>query len=245
MARELLAAKPDALFTCTTRVTEAAQAATKTVPIVFAWVADPVASGLVKAYAKPDGNITGVTNRFGELLVKRLELARELLPAVKRVAVVGGIQGTPYEAVGGGLRKAATALGIELLETPVQGNWVAAVDAAAKNGAEASVSMHLYSIASVSGAEIIQYAIQNRFPVVHADAQAVENGGLISYGTNLIGDVQRGADLLARVLRGDKPATLPVDQAARFELVVNLKTAKTLGITIPPSIMLRADRVIE
>ncbi len=243
-ARVLLATSPDAMFTCLIRVTEAARAATQSVPIIFVWIADPVASGLVMSYAKPGGNLTGVSSRAGELLAKRLQLIRELLPSVKRVAVLGHGWGM-YESSADPVREAAAALRIDLLETPIQSGWVATLDAAAKSGAEACLAIHLHALQPLASTEMIQFAVETRMPVVFADADAVVAGGLISYGTNLVDDVRRGADLVARVLMGAMPADLPVDQAARFELAVNLRTAKALGLTIPQSVLLRADRVIE
>ncbi|MEK6246195.1 MAG: ABC transporter substrate-binding protein [Pseudomonadota bacterium] len=250
VVREMVAAKPDAIFTCSTGATEAAQAATKSVPIVFVWVDDPVATGLVKSYARPGGNVTGVTNRFGELLVKRLELARELVPRAKRVAVVGGtlaMQGKEFEAIAPALRKAAAHLGVELLEIPPRGIGIGddAIARARKAGAEVLLPFAVFSDQLVAGEQVVQLTNQLRIPTIFADAEMVERGGLISYGTNLVDDVRRGADQLARVLKGAKPAELPVDQAARFEMVVNLKTAKDLGIRIPQSVLVRADRVIE
>lgn len=248
VVREMVAAKPDAIFTCKVGPTEAAQAATKSVPIVFVWVDDPVATGLVKSYARPGGNVTGVTNRFGELLVKRLELARELMPRAKRVAVVGGtlaIQGKEFEAIAPALRKAAAQLGVELLEIPARGIWDDVIARAKKAGAEVLLPFAVFSDQLVAGEQVVQLANHLRIPTIFADAEMAERGGLISYGTSLVDDVRRGADQLARVLKGAKPAELPVDQAARFELVVNVKTAKALGITIPQSVLLRADRVIE
>jgi len=246
--RAMVAAKADAIFTCSTRATEAALLATKSVPIVFAWVPDPVASGIVKSYAKPGGNATGVTNRFGELLVKRLELARELLPRAKRVAVVEvSASADLFESSVPAVRKAAAQLGIELLEMVKtwRGGWEPALDDAIKAGAEALVPFAWFADSPVTGDLIVEFANRHRIPVVFADAETVDRGGLISWGTNLVDDVRRGADLLARVLKGAKPADLPVDQAARFEMVVNLRTAKAIGLTVPQTVLLRADRVIE
>lgn len=243
--RELLAGKPDAIFAATGPGAQAAQAATNKVPIVFTWVDDPVALGLVNAYARPGGNATGATSRVGELLVKRLELARELVPGAKRIAAVGYVQGAEYAAMAARLRKAAASLGLELIETPAGGEYAAAVGRAAKAGAEAVLLLASIALQPVSGERIIQHANQIRVPVVYADAAAAESGGLISFGTDLAEDMRRGADMLARVLRGDSPATLAVDQAARFELVVNLKTARAMGLTVPQSVLVRADRVIE
>ncbi len=243
-ARELLAAGPDAILTCLTRVTQATAAATQTVPIVFVWVENPVASGLVKAYARPGGNVTGVTNRFGELLVKRLELAHELVPGLERVAVIGFRFGL-YAENAGPLREAAGRLGVGLLELRIRTGWAEAVETAVAKGAQAVLPFHLHALLPIAGAELIRVALEKRVAVVYGDADAVRAGGLISYGTDLAEDVRRGADLLAKVLRGAEPATLPVDQAARFEMVVNLKTARALGLAVPQAVLIRADRVIE
>ena len=241
----LLALNPDALFILLVSGTRAAQSVTRTVPIVFAWVTDPVGSGLVKSYALPGGNITGVTNRYVELVVKRLEFARELVPDVKRVAVAWAV-GLRYQEVAPQFRSAAKQLGIDLIELGLMGpeNTVAH---AARGGAEVIIPFPQYTSFGyrAHGEQVARAALERRIPVIFAGAEMVEAGGLMSYGTNIVDDVRRGADLLARVLKGEKPANLPVDQAARFELAVNLKTAKAIGITIPPSIMLRADTVIE
>jgi putative ABC transport system substrate-binding protein len=243
--RELLAAKPDALYTCLSRVTQAAQAATKTVPIVFVWVPDPIESGIVKDYARPGGNVTGVTTRSAELLVKHLELVRELVPEVKRVAV-HGVMRRQEPSLFSPLRKAAAELGITLLESPATRLMGAAdLNKLISDGAEAILSLDLYALQPVTATEVIRLTAEKRIPVIYADAAGAENGGLISYGTSLIEDMRRGADMLARVLRGAKPAELPVDQAARFELVVNLKTARALGVKVPQSVLVRADRVID
>ena len=244
---ELLTAKPDAIFTLMENATQAAQTVTHTVPIVFAWVTDPVALGIVQSYAHPGGNITGVTNRFGDLLVKRLELAHDLLPAVKRVAVIG-YKGRRYTMFSPPLRRAAAQLGIDLIEVEISGRgWDYGVERAALSGAEVIVPFFRFTEAGRrgDGKLVVKAAVKYGVRVIFAGAEMVEAGGLMSYGTNLVDDVRRGADLLARVLKGEKPAEIPVDRAAHFELAVNLKTAKAMGITIPPSIMLRADRVIE
>jgi putative ABC transport system substrate-binding protein len=242
--RELLAAKPDALFTCLSRVTQAALAATKTVPVVFVWVPDPVESGIIKDYARPGGNATGVTTRSAELLVKRLELVRELVPGVKRV-VVHGLMRLQDPSLFSPFRKAAAELGITLLGSATRLMGAATLDGLISDGAEAILPLDLYALQPLATTELIRLAAEKRIPVIYADAAAAENGGLISYGTSLVEDITRGADMLARVLKGAKPAELPVDQAARFEMVVNLKTARALGLKVPQSVLLRADRVIE
>jgi putative ABC transport system substrate-binding protein len=249
-ARELIAAKADALFTCLTRVTQAAQAESQALPIVFTWVSDPIEARLVKAYSRPGGNVTGVTNRFGELLPKRLELVRDLIPSAKRVAVVGSVGSRVYEAASlfGTLKKAAEQLGFELvmgLATP--GGWQTELNVAIKTGIDAVIPFTNFAATGelVSGEEIVRYLHKHRIASVFAESEMVEQGALMSYGTNLIDDVKRGADLLVKVLKGSRPADLPVDQASRFELAVNMNTAKALGVTIPQSILVRADRVIR
>jgi len=242
--RELLALKLDAFFTLLSQATKAAQTATRTVPIIFVWVADPVASGFVQSYAHPGGNITGVSNRFIELAVKRLDLARELVPNAKRVAVTYIV--TPrYERLE--LRRAAEKLGMDLIELNLFESETDIVDRAMSDGADVIIPFDQFSALGYSahGEQLVRSAFERRIPVIFAGRKMVELGGLMSYGTNLVDGVRRGADMLARVLKGEKPADLPVDQAARFELTVNLKTAKAIGLAIPPSILIRADRVIE
>ena len=249
-ARELLAAKVDALFTCLARVTQAAAAATQSMPIVFTWVSDPIEAKLVKSYSRPGGNVTGVTNRFGEIILKRLELVRDLLPAARRVAIVGGGLGRVYESLSltETLTKAAARLGFELImgvSTP--GGWQRELEGARQKGIDAVVPFANFAATGevVTAELLVRYLDAHRIPAVFAESEVVERGGLMSYGTNLIDDVRRGADLLAKILKGSRPADLPVDQAARFELAVNMKAAKALGIRIPQSILVRADRVIE
>jgi len=243
--RELVALRPDALLTCLTSGTMDAKAVAGTIPIVFVWVADPIAANFVQSYARPGRNITGVTNRFGEILVKRLELAHELLPGAKRVAIAN-TTAPLYRLLGPPLRRAAEKLGVELVELPVY-DWSAVVEQAKAAGAAAVIPFNGFAATATHrhGETVVKEALKQRVPVIYAGAEMVEAGGLMSYGTNLYEDLRRAADMLARVLKGADPSTIPVDQASRFELVVNMKTAKALDLTIPPSILLRADRVIE
>lgn len=245
--RAMVAAKVDAIFTFSLRSTAAAMAASKSVPIVFVWIPDPVVSGIVRSYARPGGNTTGVSSRFGELLHKRLELVRELLPNARRVAVFGQTYTDEFAAIAPELRKTAAQLQIELLElvTADRTGWDSSLNRALNLRAEALVPFAWFADSPVTGSMVVEIANRNRIAAVFADAESVERGGLISLGTNLVDDVRRGADMLARVLKGAKPTDLPVDQAARFELVVNLKTAKAIGLAVPQSVLLRADRVIE
>jgi len=246
---EQLAAKPDAIFAMTTRVTQAALAETRSVPIVFAWVPDPVVSGIVKDYARPGGNATGVSNRFFEVALKRLEFLRELLPAAKRIALTGPMIFPELDAAVPRLREASQRLGFEpkWVNTGAWGVQVSAIEDAIQQGAQAVLPLLVYSALGqrITGEQVVRLTVEQRIPAIFAESELVDAGGLMSYGTNLLEDVRRAADMLAKVLRGAKPAELPVDHASRFELAVNLKTARSIGVTIPPSILLRADRVIE
>ena len=238
--RALISAQADALFVSGDRAVRAAHGATKTVPVVFAWVADPLAAGIVESYAVPGGNFTGVSNRLAELLQKRLELVHELIPGVSRVVLLGYELDTHYQAQRKAFLSAAAQMGIELLEyRPVR------IEQALKSKAQAMIALFQYPESPLVGANVVEKATRKQIPVLFPDSTAVEYGALVSYGANLLDEVRRGADLLAKVLNGANPGELPVDQAARFELVVNLKTAKALGLAIPSSILLRANRVIE
>lgn len=240
--------KPDAIVALSTRLVEGAQAATRSIPIVFAWVADPVLSGIVKNYSRPGGNATGVSNRFIDLAVKRLEFLRELLPKARSVALAGPMLEPEVELAVGRLREVSQELGFELREINATVHAaVSAIRDAILNGAEAVMPLDVYSWSGrrITGEQIVTLMAEHRVPAIFAESELVDAGGLISYGTDLLEDVRRSADMLAAVLKGAKPAELPVDQASRFELAVNLKTARAIGVRVPPSILARADRVIE
>ena len=182
------------------------------------------------------------------MAIKRLDLLRELLPAVKRVALTGPMYLPELEAATGRLREASQRLGFEpkVVDTGAS-TQVSAIEDAIKEGAQALLLLHNYSALGqhITGEQVVRLTIEARIPAIFAESEMVDAGGLMSYGTNLLEDVRRAVDMLAKVLRGAKPAELPIDQASRFELVVNLKTARAIGIRVPPSILLRADRVIE
>jgi len=246
-AQSLVDLKPDAILAASTNSVQAAQAATKTVPVVFTWVADPVLLGIVKNYARPGGNITGITNRYLELAAKRLELVRALLPAAKRVAGAGPFQEPEAAAALRVARQAARRLELELIVQPPFDSAYNLLRSVLKSGSQAILAFAQYEALGLrfAAANLVQVLAEKRMPCVFADTGTVAMGGLISYATNLDDDLRQGVDLISRVLKGDKPADLPVEQASRFELAINLKTARALGLTIPQSLLLRADRVIE
>jgi len=240
-ARALVAERPDAILAFSSQMTQAVQWATKTVPIVFANVGDPIADGIVKSYARPGGNVTGVSSRNRQLLAKRFELLRELLPDAKRIAYVRPPFSDPATTASEALaRDIAARLGFELIVS----------DGVSQLGyleAQRPEAMVVYFVLGtrLTTENLIAIAARLRIPSVFADAESVTLGGLAAYGIDPIANTRLAADLLARVLKGANPTDIPVDQAARFELVVNMKTAKAIGLTIPRSILLRADRVIE
>ena len=239
---------PDALFTFTPRISDAALAQAPDVPLVFVWVDDPVKAGLVKDYARPGGKATGVTNRFAEVAGKRLEFLRELAPKIRRVAVVGPTYQPEGEAALATMRPIAQRLGFDLMEIGAYPSQLTLeIQQAIRNGAEAVLPLHIFSAlgARGTGEEVVRLCAAHRVAAVFGESEMVEVGALASYGTNLLDDVRRGADMLARILRGAKPADIPIDQASQFELAVNLKTAQQMKIRVPPTVLARASRVIE
>ena len=239
---------PDVVLTFTPNLTEDAILQAPKLPLVFVWVGDPVKGGLAKNYARPGGNITGVSNRSADVAVKRLELLRELSPTIKRVAVVGSTFQPEAEAAMAGLRASAPQLGFELLEVSTSVLLqLPDLRRAIQNGAQAMLPLHVYSAygARDTGEEMVRLCATHRIPAIFAESELVEAGGLISYGTNLLDDVRRAADMLAKILRGTKPGDIPIDQASQFELAVNLRTAREIKVPIPPAVLARANRVIE
>lgn len=216
--------------------------ATRTIPIVFAGGADPVALGLVASLARPGGNATGMTIAPGtDLGGKRLELIKEIAPRVKRVAYLN-----PKLAGDETMRESATRLGMTLVHAHVESRdqYDAAFALIAREKVDAILtgasSMH-----HAAGSRIAAFAAERRIPAASVFPDLAEAGGLLSYGIDFLDLNRRAAEYVNKILRGAKPADLPVEQPRKFELVLNLKTAKAFGLTIPQSVLLRADRVIE
>ncbi len=252
--RALLAGKPDAFLTFGTYPTLMVRDLAAGIPIVFTFVGDPVAYGIVSNETHPGGNVTGVSMSGREINRKRLELLRELVPNGRKMALVATFGGAGGDVVYRQnlplLRETAARLGFEFMEEigwSGAGGFVPAVDAAVRRGADALFV--LMSLAGTGyffgGKDIVQATLVRRVPAVFQEAEVVDMGGLASYGVNLDHEASRAADMLARVLVGAKAGDLPIDKASRFELAVNLKTARAIGVEIPRSILLRADRVVE
>jgi putative ABC transport system substrate-binding protein len=245
LAAELVRLKIDVIVTVGTAATRAAKNATETIPIVFTRIADPVALGLVTSLARPSGNLTGVSTLGPDLVAKSLELLTEALPGLRRVAVVWD---PTFPAAALQLReveRAARVLNLEL--QPVEVRAVEAPEVAVRAVAAQRTQALLVTPALLTEERrrLAAVATQQRLPTMSYRRELVEAGGLMSYGTNRSDMYRRAAPYVDKILKGAKPADLPVEQPTKFELVINMKTAKALGLTIPQSVLLQADHVIQ
>jgi putative ABC transport system substrate-binding protein len=247
LAAELVRLKPDALVTSTNVAILAVQKETRTVPIVMAFGNDPISSGLITSLSHPEGNLTGFTIDTGdEFLGKRLDVLKEALPALSRLAVLFNSANPAHDLYVKHLERPAQNLGLTLL--PVAYRQTTDFENAFKTmAAQRADAMFLFSdgVSFVQKAAIAGLAAKIRLPSAYPAREYVEVGGLISYGPILIDNMRRAADYVDKILKGAKPADLPVEQPTKFELVINLKTAKQIGLTIPPNVLARADRVIK
>jgi putative ABC transport system substrate-binding protein len=246
-AKELVALQPEVILSSTTPVTAALQRETRTIPIVFTAVSDPVGSGFVKTLARPGGNITGFINLESSLMEKWLELLKEIAPRATRIAVMFNPQTAPYaEYYLTPLRAAAPKLGVTTF-TAIVRSESDIEQAIIGLGREPGVGLIIMSdsFMFVHRKLIISLAARNKVPAIYYSDNMSAEGGLISYGVDFADLFRRAAPYVDRILRGAMPAELPVQQPAKFELTVNRKTASALGLTIPKSLLLRADRVIE
>jgi len=244
---ELVHLKADVIVTSGNPTARAAKAVTTTVPIVAAAVNDPVGDGLVQSLGRPGGNITGLTIRVGsEIEAKRLELLKEMLPGVSRVAYLGSKENQDWEAPWGkSVRTAAQAMGVTLvLAEHTPGQYTDAFTVISRARAEA-LFVGPSPVAYGDRALTVGFATRTHMPCIFLWREAVDLGGLMSYGVNVPDIFRRAADYVDKILKGSKPADLPVEQPTKFELIINLKTAKALGLTVPPSLLARADEVIE
>jgi ABC-type uncharacterized transport system substrate-binding protein len=243
---ELVRLNADVIVTFTTPMNRAAKAVTNTVPIVMATGADPVGDGIVQSLARPGGNITGLTAAVGpEIEAKRLELLRAVLPSLSRVAYLGSKEDQDWERpYGRSVRTAAPALGVTLLLaefTPHQ-----YTDAFARiRRARVDALFVSWMAAGSDWGLIADFAIRARLPSMFYYRESAERGGLMSYGVHVADNYRRAAGYVDKILKGAKPADLPIEQPTKFELVINAKTAKAIGLTIPQSLLLRADEVLQ
>jgi putative tryptophan/tyrosine transport system substrate-binding protein len=218
----------------------------KTVPVVFVGTSDPVLTGLVESLARPGGNVTGLTSLAPELGGKRLELLKESIPKISRVAFVFDPASASNAVELEQLRGPAAGLGLALRPVEARGpdEIAPAFSMMVREGAE-GLSTASGTVNNTNRARIIEMALKNRLPGVYHESQFADAGGLMSYGPNLPATFRRAAYFVDRILKGAKPADLPVEQPTKFELVINLRTAKQIGVTIPNSVLAKTDRVIK
>ncbi len=246
-AAELVRARVDVIVTSTNPATRAAKTATATIPIVMTVGVEPVAAGLVASLAKPGTNVTGLTFDVDatQLAAKRLEILKELLPPVSRVAVLWNPGYAPGSLRFKGTEQAGRSLGITIVSVHFsEGSDAERTFTAIRAQAEA-VTVLSDPVTVARRPDIIEMAARYRVPTIYALREWVEDGGLISYATSLNDQWRRAARYVDKIFKGAKPVDLPVEQPSTFELVINLKTAKALGITVPHSLLLRADQVIQ
>jgi putative tryptophan/tyrosine transport system substrate-binding protein len=246
LATELVRLKVDAIFTAGTPAIFALKQATKTIPVVFFSTSDPVGTGVVASLAHPGGNITGISVLASDLWPKRLELLKEIFPKLTRVAMLWnkGNAGMALEAQA--TQEVAGPLGVSLQDRGVKDpNELDVVFLAMTKDRPDGFLALMDPVLNSYQKRILDFLAQNRLPAIFENRNWVEAGGLISYGANYADAHRRAATLIDKVLKGAKPADLPVEQPTKFELVVNLKTAKQIGLTIPPNVLARADKVIR
>jgi putative ABC transport system substrate-binding protein len=241
LVEELVALRPDVLVAVATPAIAAAQRATSTIPIVMSPSTDPIGSGFVKSFAHPGGNITGVANMYGDVMGKSVETLHELLPAAKKVAVLMSLNTThpvQYELARAALQSFGKAA------FPIVAPKPDDLPAAFHKMTEAQCDA-LFVLADPFRPTIVSLATSSRIPAIYQYKEFVEAGGLASYGANNAGMFRMAARYVGKILKGASPSETPVEQPTTFELIVNLKTARALGITVPPSLLARADEVIE
>ena len=242
LATELVRLNVDVIVASPTEAIRAAQGATKTIPIVMAFSGDPVGSGIVAQLGHPGGNITGLTTMAAELTAKRLEFLKAIAPTISRVSFLAN-QATPKQFVSE-VEAAGRVMGVHISAVMVQDaneldRTFSAMAKGAVDGLVVDLVLHEYR------RRIADLAIRHRFPAVSGPREFAAAGGLMAYGPDYRDLFRRAATYVDKILKGVKPADLPIEQPTKFELVINMKTAKALGLTIPPSLLTRADQVIE
>jgi putative ABC transport system substrate-binding protein len=246
LAAELVRLKCDVIVTASTPATQAAKQATTIIPIVMANVSDPVEMGLVGSLARPGGNVTGLSNLAHDLVGKRLELLKETLPKLTRVAFIWDPRNPSSTLRLKETQAAAHVFGLKLqsLEVRNPDQLASALESAVRERAGAFIVP--FSMAGIYQKQFKDFAAKNRLPLIYDTGDYMgEAGGLMSYGPKIEDLYRRAATYVDKILKGAKPADLPIEQPTKFELVINLKTAKQIGVTIPPNVLARADRVIR
>jgi putative ABC transport system substrate-binding protein len=246
LAAELVRLKPDVLVVSITEAALAAKNATTTIPIVMVNVGDPVGSGLIASLARPGGNVTGLSRLTPELIGKNLELLKETVPKAVRVAVLSNPTDPLHPELVMNTQQAAGSLGVQLkiVEAGTSKDLEGAFSTMARERMSAVLVLP-DGMFYLNRTRIADLALRNGLPSMFGSSEMAKAGGLMDYAPSSLDNYRRAATFVDRILKGAKPADLPVEQPTKFELVVNLKTAKALGLTIPPSLLLRADQVLE
>ena len=244
-AAEFVRLKVDVIVTAGTDAVIAAKKTTSVIPIVFGTAGDPVANGLVASLARPGGNVTGLSNQSADIAGKQLDLLRAVVPNLHRLAIMANIASSIGVLEMREVQAAAQTLGLEVTTVEIRrAEDIAPAIETLKGGADA-LYVVTEPLANTNRIQINTLALAARLPTLHGQKPYVEAGGLMSYGANIPALFRRAADYVDKILRGAKPADLPVEQPTKFDLVINLKTAKALGLEIPPTLLARADEVIE
>jgi putative ABC transport system substrate-binding protein len=245
LANELVRLRVDVIVTHNTPPPLAAKRATSTIPIVFATSGDPVGTGIVASLARPGGNVTGLSSQQPETAGKRVELLRELIPGLRRLAILADVD-NPFTTLDvAEVQQAARTVGVEVDTFQVRrAEEIAPAFEAFQSRVQALYVLPV-PLLFANRVRINTFAVAARLPTMHGGRELVEAGGLMSYGPNWPHMWSRAADLVDKILRGAKPGEIPVEQPTKFDLTINLSTAKALGLTIPESFLLRADEVIE
>ena len=247
LADELVRMRVDVIFASTTPAAVAARKATSTIPIVMATVGNPVGLGLAASLKRPGGNVTGTSYSFDpDIFAKQLQLLRDAVPAARRVAVLSNPQNPGHALATANVKAAAGSLGLSLqvVEARAPEDFERAFAAMERERAQAVLVVPDPLFGTYSG-RIAELTTAHRLPSVHGARSNVVDGGLILYGPNILDSVRQAAAYVDRILKGAKPGDLPIEQPTRFDLVINLKTAKALGLTIPAALLVRADQIIE
>jgi putative ABC transport system substrate-binding protein len=246
LAADLAERNVDAILTAGTESTDAARKATKIIPIVMAAVGDPIAAGFIATLARPGGNITGASLLATELTAKRLQLLKDILPALTRLAVLWSAANASVIQKLKQIQTAAPQFGVQLhtFELRIPDDLDKGFDSAVQFGAQALMTTE-DAIQITHRARVVELGKRHRMPVASEFGEFAQAGTLMSFGPSILDQFRYAAGYVDRLFKGAKPGDLPVEQATRFELVINLKTAKALGLTIPPSLLARADQIIE
>jgi putative ABC transport system substrate-binding protein len=245
IAAEFVRRKVDVIVTSSTAAVVVAKQATSVIPIVFAVAGDPVGTGLVASLARPGGNVTGLSMQQTDVAAKRLELLRELVPGLRRLAILANVDGPAALLDMREVQTTARSLGFEVVTSEIRRGEDIAPGFETLKGRADALYVCTDPLVGTHRIRINTLALAARLPTMHGNQEYVEAAGLISYGPNFPDLYRRAADFVDKILRGANPADIPVEQPRKFDLVINLTTAKALGLEIPPTLLARADEVIE